>query len=248
MSGTRSVFERGMAIAVLVLALGGLWAGPAAASPLSQTQSDMDHLRGLSGQEFEIHWMSMMIEHHQGAVEMAQLAETRANHQEIKALSQNIIRDQAREIGEMTAWLKQWYNAEPMTGIMHEGMHGGMDMSMLQGISGDDFDRAFLMMMHEHHRGAVDMAELVPDRATHQELKTLAQNIMTSQEAEIMQMMDWAMTWYNLDLMAGTGATPPVGMPRTGGSSLTYLIATLLVAFAALTVAGGVWLRRKAEF
>ena len=70
-------------------------------------------------------------------------------------MAQNIIRDQTREIGEMSTWLKQWYNTDPMTGMMHEGMMGGMDMRMLQGMSGDDFDRAFLMMMHEHHRGAV---------------------------------------------------------------------------------------------
>jgi uncharacterized protein (DUF305 family) len=232
-----------MIVAALVLALGALWAGPAAASPAGQMQSDIDRLRGLSGQEFETEWMSMMIQHHMGALEMAELVSSRANHQEIKDLAQNIIRDQNREIGDLTTWLKQWYNAVPHEGMMHEDM--GM-MERLQNARGDEFDRLFLQMMHDHHRGAIAMAELVPDRATHQELKTLAQNIMTSQEAEILQMMDWAMTWYNLDLMQGMGGAP-VGMPRTGSQSPASFIATLLLGMAAITLAGGVWVRRKAH-
>jgi uncharacterized protein (DUF305 family) len=240
---------KGMAVVALVLAVAGSFTRSALASPVGQTETDMEHLSGLSGQEFETQWMSMMIQHHQGAVEMAQLAETRAAHQEIKTVAQNIIRDQTREIGELTTWLKQWYNAEPMTGTMG-GMHGGMDVNMLQGASGDDFDKAFLMMMHEHHRGALAMAELVPERATHQELKTLAQNIIAAQEAEIQQFMEWAMSWYNLDLMAGMGgagtSTAPVGMPRTGGPSPAFLLATLLLGVTGLAIAGGVWVRRKA--
>jgi uncharacterized protein (DUF305 family) len=245
---------RGILIASLVAALAGFFARGAAASPARQTQTDLDHLRGLSGQQFEVEWLSMMIQHHQGAIEMARLAETRANHHEIKTVAQNIITDQNSEIGEMTTWLKQWYNTDPMTGMMHGGdTMAGMDMGMLQGMSGDAFDRAFLTMMHEHHRGAIAMAEPVPDRATHQELKTLAQNIITAQEAEIMQFMEWAMSWYDLDLMAtmggtaGTAGTAPAGMPRTGGPGPAALLATLLAGIAALSLVGGVWVRRRAQ-
>jgi uncharacterized protein (DUF305 family) len=239
--------RKGILMAALALALAGFFTGQAAASPAGQMQSDIERLKGLSGQEFETEWMSMMIQHHMGAVEMAQLVPSRANHQEIKDLAQNIIRDQNREIGEMTTWLMQWYNAPPHEGMMHEDM--GM-MERLQNARGDEFDRLFLQMMHDHHRGAIAMAELVSDRATHQELKSMAQNIMTSQEAEILQMMDWAMTWYNLDLMQGMmgGASgAPVGMPRTGSQNPASLLATLLAAIAALTLAGGVWTRRKAS-
>lgn len=246
--------RKGMLVVALALALGGFFTGQVAAGtvagPVAQMQSDMERLRELSGQEFEIEWMSMMIQHHQGAVEMAELVPDRANHQEIKDIAQNIIRDQTREVGEMTNWLKQWYNAMPHEGMMHDDM--GM-MMRLEKARGDEFDRLFLQMMHDHHRGAIAMAELVPARATHQELKTLAQNIMTTQEAEILQFMDWAKTWYGLDLMAGMGGTgtAPVGMPRTGiGLQPTpnpaFLLGSLLVGIAALTVAGGMWVRKRA--
>lgn len=46
--------------------------------------------------------------------------------------------------------------------------------------SGDEFDEAFISAMIEHHQSAVDMAALVDDRTKHDELKTLAGNIMSS--------------------------------------------------------------------
>ena len=46
--------------------------------------------------------------------------------------------------------------------------------------------------------GAVDMANLVPDRAAHQELKDLAQGIIQSQSGEITTMNAWLSSWYGL--------------------------------------------------
>lgn len=232
--------------ATLLLMVAVLAPHAAQAGPAGQMQSDMDNLMSLQGAEFETRWLSMMIEHHQQAVDMAQLAETRANRQEIKDVANNIIRDQTREIGDMTSWLMQWYNTTPMGGMMQGGMQGGMDMNMLRSLSGDEFDKAFLTMMHEHHMGAIAMAELVPTRATNQEVIALAQNIMVTQAAENKQFMDWAMSWYNLDLMAGMSAPMPVGMPRTGEPMPAYWLIVLFVSMAALTTASGLWLRRRA--
>lgn len=61
--------------------------------------------------------------------------------------------------------------------------------------SGDEFDEAFVSAMIEHHQGAVDMAALVNDRAKHEELKTLARDIMTSQSKEIDMMQTWQTDW-----------------------------------------------------
>ena len=51
-----------------------------------------------------------MIVHHEGAVEMANLALTSAKHQEIKDLAKAIISAQNTEIASMKGWLKTWYN------------------------------------------------------------------------------------------------------------------------------------------
>jgi uncharacterized protein (DUF305 family) len=54
-------------------------------------------------------FMTWMIEHHQGAIDMAALAEERAAHQEVKDLAVSIMTTQAAEIEMMQAWLAEWY-------------------------------------------------------------------------------------------------------------------------------------------
>ena len=65
----------------------------------------------------------------------------------------------------------------------------------LENKTGDDFDKAFIEMMIEHHQGAVDMAILAKTRAKHDEIKTLSQDIISAQTNEISQMQQWQMDW-----------------------------------------------------
>lgn len=81
--------------------------------------------------------------------------------------------------------------------------HSGMAAMMaamnagLEGKTGDAFDQAFLAEMIVHHQGAIDMARLAQSNAKHQEIKTLADNIITAQINEIAQMKLWLKAWYN---------------------------------------------------
>lgn len=80
----------------------------------SMSMVDMMHsmnaeLQGKTGDTFDQAFLSEMIIHHEGAVEMAQLALTNAKHQEIKDLAKAIIAAQNKEIGDMQSWAKAWY-------------------------------------------------------------------------------------------------------------------------------------------
>lgn len=74
--------------------------------------ADMNaQLKGLSGDAFDKKFLALMIEHHQGALDMAKPAQTNAYHQEVKILATSIISAQTQEIEEMKAWQKLWgYN------------------------------------------------------------------------------------------------------------------------------------------
>lgn len=253
-------------VATALLGVGTLAPAATLAAPAAQSQADMESLKKLSGEQFETDFMNMMIEHHQSALDMSKLAPTRANHQEVKDIAQKIIADQTREIGEMTGWLKQWYNVTPKGGMMGAMPGMGMsDMMKLEGLTGDEFDKAFLTMMRMHHMSAVEMAKLVPDRATHAELKTLGQNIISSQTAEISQFEGWLKAWYNIDVMsmggmsgmgdmAGMGGEMSGGMSSGSGGSLpsagdgreTSLLLAAMVMLAGTVLMGGVWLRKRA--
>lgn len=82
---------------------------------------------------------------------------------------------------------------------LDDGADDGMTMTEmsedLTDKSGDDFDAAFITAMVEHHQGAIDMAELAANRAEHDEIKQLSEDIIRAQEAEIDQMHDWQQEW-----------------------------------------------------
>ena len=70
------------------------------------------------------------------------------------------------------------------------------DMSgMLEGKTGDDFDRAFIEGMIPHHQGAIDMAKAAQQHAKHQEIKDMAEAIIEAQQSEIDMMNRWMMEW-----------------------------------------------------
>jgi uncharacterized protein (DUF305 family) len=84
-------------------------------------------------------------------------------------------------------------------GMMHGNDHMSMSMTdmseMLEGKTGDAFDKAFIEGMIPHHQGAIDMAELALQSAGHQEIKDLAKAIVAAQQQEIEQMQQWQQEW-----------------------------------------------------
>ncbi|PJE95853.1 DUF305 domain-containing protein [Streptomyces carminius] len=152
-----------------------------------------------------------MIPHHRQAVEMADLAGTRASAPEVKALAEQIRKAQDPEIETLSGWLASWGEqvpAEPDDGTGHgshadrsghsdHGGHGGHgmagmmtpeEMAELEKSSGKAFDTAFLEMMIRHHEGAVAMAGEEKENGSYGPARSMAEDIITSQSAEIEKM------------------------------------------------------------
>lgn len=68
----------------------------------------MTGLQGKRGDAFDKAFIAEMIVHHQGAIDMANLAKTNAQHQEIKDLASGIVTAQTSEINEMKNWQSEW--------------------------------------------------------------------------------------------------------------------------------------------
>lgn len=85
------------------------------------------------------------------------------------------------------------YNDEQMMDMT--SMMASMNAE-LAGKTGDDFDEAFISEMIIHHQGAVEMAELALTNAKHQEIKDLANAIISAQNQEIQDMQSWKDAWY----------------------------------------------------
>lgn len=76
------------------------------------------------------------------------------------------------------------------TADAHAG-HGNMAME-----SDVPFDAMFLDSMIIHHQGALDMAKMALEQAEREEIITLSEAIVATQEAEIEKMQRWRNEWY----------------------------------------------------
>lgn len=139
----------------------------------------------------------MMTIHHEGAVEMAALAEKTAASSEVRSLAGRIRSAQGPEIDQMRGWLEQWREPAPedsdMAGMGHGGMDmGGLDqqeaMDELKTLAGNDFDQRFLTLMIQHHEGAITMAEQQTADGENEAAIGLAVAIISAQEEEIAEM------------------------------------------------------------
>ncbi|WP_129337659.1 DUF305 domain-containing protein [Cellulomonas endophytica] len=153
---------------------------------------------GAEHSDADVAFAQMMVEHHEGALEMAGDAAERAQDAEVRALAERIAAAQGPEIALMTGWLEDW--GAGAGGDMHHGDHGGTaDMEMdgmtqadamehLDGLSGAAYDRAFLELMTAHHEGAVAMAGREQEEGAAAEAVALAGRIVADQTAEIDEM------------------------------------------------------------
>jgi uncharacterized protein (DUF305 family) len=98
----------------------------------------------------------------------------------------------------MMASYDDHHDSDDNNGMMSNNMSGAMQgmMSGLNNKTGDVFDKAFLSEMIAHHQGAIDMANAALKNAKHQEIKDLANAIISAQTKEINQMKEWQVTWY----------------------------------------------------
>ena len=141
----------------------------------------------------DVMFSTMMIPHHEQAVEMSTLAETRSTNKDLLALAAQIKAAQAPEIELMQSWLKEWDVSD--MGGMHDhmnmgGMLNGAQMVELENAKGAEFDKLFLTGMIAHHEGAIDMANDVMKNGSDDRVIELAKSIVESQTAEIELMKD----------------------------------------------------------
>jgi len=62
-------------------------------------------------------------------------------------------------------------------------------------LTGDTYDKAFIKNMISHHEGAVSMAQAALTSAKRQEIKNMANNIISTQSEEISKMKRWQQQW-----------------------------------------------------
>jgi uncharacterized protein (DUF305 family) len=151
-----------------------------------------------AGNATDAAFISDMTAHHQGAIEMAEVADKRAEHPVIRRLADSIISAQKGEISVMDT-IGRDMRAMGMHAGGHMGMSQsqmGMDMDMPMLRRAKPFDRAFIDMMVPHHQGAIAMAKQLLQKGEQPALRKMANDIISAQTDEIAQMRKWRKAWY----------------------------------------------------
>ncbi len=143
----------------------------------------------------DVAFATNMIPHHQQAVDLSALVPDRSSNPEVTKLASDIAAAQGPEIETMKVFLVQWNeNPDTKTGSGHGG-HGAMQgmvdeatMARLESLKGAEFDTLWLQSMIGHHQGAIEMAKAEVANGENVDAKGLANDIITTQQAEIGQM------------------------------------------------------------
>lgn len=87
------------------------WFGEELTSDASGAHGSMDmgSLEGVSGDRFDLAFLSMMIPHHASAITMAESVMMGSPRDEVTVIAEEIVAAQAKEIGQMQRWRDQWF-------------------------------------------------------------------------------------------------------------------------------------------
>ena len=151
-----------------------------------------------NGKYSDERFIDAMVPHHQGAVEMAEVALKSAEHEEVRQLAQNIVSTQEAEIRDLKKIKQEEFGTSRVPMDMDMGQMQDMGMTTNPRSLADEkpFDRAFIDAMIPHHRSAIEMATVALERSADPQIEELAGGIVEAQEREISQMQTWRENWY----------------------------------------------------
>lgn len=203
-----------LAVVGLAFALGHLTAGgtdaPAASRPA-----------GAAPGPIAVGFAQDMAVHHDQAVLMSNLAQTRAGPA-VRAIADSILIGQSQQIGVLRGWLQLWHEspASPHPMAWMSGRHSSMpgnagaagampgmaspdELNALANRTGGKFDVMYLRLMIRHHQGGIAMAR---DAATHAKLGAVRQ---TAKAMYLQQIQDIAQMRALLAADGGKPLPPP---------------------------------------
>ena len=164
----------------------------------SESTDEASEMLMENGDYSDERFIDAMVPHHQGAIEMAQVALENAEHPEILALAEEIVAAQETEIEQLKAIKQEQFGtSEVSMDTSAEEMEGmGMAMDPQELATQEPFDKAFIDNMIPHHESAIAMAQVVLEESEIPEIREIAGDIVDAQEREIEQMRSWRGEWY----------------------------------------------------
>lgn len=177
---------------------------------------------------FDVMFLDLMIPYHEAGVAMAQIAQERAAHADLREQAQGIVQHHREELEQLRAWRSEWSPHVPamppdeamglltemmanMPGMEHDPEllprieRGREQRAMIEELctATGPFDAVFIDKMIRHHEGEIALAQLAPQHSAHPELLAFVQAVVEEKGEEIKLLTAWRQLWY--------GGTPTAG-------------------------------------
>lgn len=161
----------------------------------SEMRPHLNRMGNMSGKQVDRTFLRQMIRNHAGSIEMSRLALDKATHEELKAFAQKTIDAQTTENTQMSGWMKSWHkvDASRMPAPMAD-----QAIQRLRGLSGKDFEIAYIRAMIMANNDAADLASVAVDKAAKPEVRSLATKMVDAHGDDAAQLTRWLSDWYNV--------------------------------------------------
>jgi uncharacterized protein (DUF305 family) len=160
---------------------------------MSSMKGTMDRMKQMKMTgDFDIDFANMMIEHHQGGIDMAQAEVSEGKDEKMKSKAQEIINKQKDEQQK----LKDFVSTYKASGMKHgegelqksmndtESQMKGMQMS-------GDMDKDFATMMTHQHEHGIEMSKMELKNGMSDKLKQMAKKSIDDQQKDIAEFKSW---------------------------------------------------------
>jgi len=156
-----------------------------AATGSADTMATMPGMESTPARDANQEFLRMMVDHHQGMLQMADTALKKATSAEVRSEATKMRAAQTAEQQKMLGMLKAQYGEDkmPMVAPSDASM-----ITMLSGASGAAFDRQFREHVIMHHQEAVTMVDQFLPRLTNAELRQMAEKMKADQTREIAEL------------------------------------------------------------
>ncbi|GIH25679.1 hypothetical protein Aph01nite_39890 [Acrocarpospora phusangensis] len=174
---------------------------PAASSPAATPEAEPSATAGAEASpaaavttpaagynDADVTFAASMIPHHLQALDLTQLAATRADDLWVRDLAGRVRSQREPEIRLLKGLLDGW-GEEPLP--RDHDLPGGVskaEMDKLAAASGAAFDRMFVTLLIAHHEGALTLARAEQEQGAHADAKAMAGGMVVTQESELKEM------------------------------------------------------------
>lgn len=155
-------------------------------------QSERTDAMPAEANDTDVHFLGMMVPHHQQAIDMAEvLFASDVTDPEVRDLAERIRDGQEAENAQMNEWAQQWGIDADMELHSHHIANGMVSPGVYESyaaLQGEQLRTRFLELMHFHHQEVIAMTQDEVDGGGYQPLRDMATEMIAVQTAEMAEM------------------------------------------------------------